>query len=143
MEVFQRLPDDIRLGMFRFFSHPVADLVRLHHRGLGLRDLMADVRDYHETMKVIDAYPRDHGGIFGRSTMLNNLWGWGLHELGSYYKIWERMYRIPSEAAVRRFISLEYAWKPHTIQIRTIWALFTKDERRRFLENMETMIIWQ
>ena len=142
MEVFQRLPDDIRLGMFRFFSHPVADLVRSHHRGHKWRCLMEDVRDYHETLKAIDAFPRDHNGAFGRSTMLNNLWGWGLHELGSYYKIWERMYRIHSEAAARRFIGLEYACKQHTVQIRTIWALFTKEERRRFLENLEAMIAW-
>ena len=137
MDIWQKLPTDISSKLFRYFSHPVADLVKIHYRQPRILNLLEDIRDYHCTLKKLyDLKPPDHTtSEFGRATLLNHLWVSAFLLQGNYYKIWERMFRINSERRTEFWIRNRYACHPHKFQINCIWGLFTPLERKDILRT--------
>jgi len=130
MELFIKLPEDIQRGMFRFFRHPVAAAAAAE--GEEWQRMVENIRNYHATLDVLNSFPRDHKGAFGRASLLNHLWMWGRNTTGTWHKIWERRKDINDEAEARRVVAV-VARRGHTYQINMIWSLFTADERVRFL----------
>ena len=94
MEIYNKLPEDVSNKIFMYFSHPVAELVKFHHRSASVSALMKDIRDYPESLKRLYKLPfaRDHDGAFGRASLLNRLWVNLADCHRSYYRIWERLY---------------------------------------------------
>ena len=137
MDIYKQLPTDISSKLFRYFRHPVADLVKLHYRSPQIRNLLEDICDYHCSLKKLYILkPPDHTtSEFGRATLLNHLWISSFLLTGSYYKIWQRMFRINSEARTEFWIRHRYACRPHKFQINCLWALFTPPEREDILRT--------
>ena len=128
MELIYRLPEDIQLGMFRFFSHPVAAAFRCEEA----RRMVEKIRNYYATLEVLNSFSQDHCGEFGRATLLNHLWLWAHDKTGGWYKIWERRADINDEWGAKLEVS-RIAARPHTYQINMLWALFSEEERDGFL----------
>ena len=142
MNIYTKLPPDIKHGFFRYFIHPAAELVKFYHRPENVKHLMEDICNYFNTLKKLNKLPfsRDHSGKWGRATMLNSLWNEARENLGSYYKIWERMYRINNDTAAARWIRWRYAVNEHNFQINTLWALFTTKERNDYISRFKNSI---
>ena len=138
MDIYKQLPTDIGNKLFRYFRHPVAELIKFHYRPPEIRDLLDDISDYHYSLKKLYILkPPDHTtSEFGRATTLNHLWIAGFLLTGSYYKIWERMFRINSERMTEYWIKNIYACRSHKFQINTMWALFTPIEREDILKTV-------
>lgn len=137
MDIYKQLPTDVSNKLFRYFRHPVAELVILHYRSPQIKNLLEDIRDYHYTLeKLYSLKSPDHDGIYGRATLLNHLWISGYLLNGSYYKIWERMFRINSARITEYWIRSIYACRPHKFQINVMWALFTPVEREDILRTI-------
>ena len=74
MDLFIKLPSDIRNGLFRYFAHPAAEKITLYNSPRGR--LMADLRDYPHSLKQLYKLPfaKNHDGKWGRASLLNYLW---------------------------------------------------------------------
>ena len=139
MDIYKKLPSDIQTKMFMFFIHPVAKLVHFHYREKEWINLMADIRDYPISLKKLYALPfaKNHNGKWGRATLLNSLWTEARLVCGTYYKIWERMFRINIQRTAEYWIRWRYAVNCHEFQINSLWALFTKEERAKYLQKYD------
>jgi len=137
MDIYKKLPTDIKLGFFRYFIHPGAELVKFHYRPKNIRDLLEDICNYTASFKELNKldFARDHSGKWGRSRLLNSLWQEARNNCGTYYKIWERMYSINNTSTAEYWIRWRYATNYHNFQINTLWALFTKEERKCYLKK--------
>ena len=137
MDIYKKLPLDIRRKFFMHFRHPVAVVFNFHFRPDNIRNLMADIRDYPVSLKILYTLPfaKDHDGIFGRARLLNSLWMEAHMLFGNYYKIWERMYRVRCTKNAEWWIRWRYAVNCHKFQINSLWALFTKEERKNYLQR--------
>ena len=137
MDIFYKLPQDIARKIFRYFRHPVAELVKFHHRTPQIKNLMADLRDYPISLQKLYSLPhaKDHDGKWGRARLLNSLWIEAHAIFGDYYKIWERMYRVRCPKMAKWWIGYRYALYSHKFQINSLWALFTKEEREMYLQG--------
>tara|TARA_Y100001970_G_C14086464_1_gene777610 strand:- start:595 stop:1041 length:447 start_codon:yes stop_codon:yes gene_type:complete len=135
MDIFIKLPSDIRNGLFRYFAHPVAEKIAFHNSSHGR--LMEDIRDYSRSLKQLYKLPfaKNHDGKWGRASLLNYLWLDAHIHCGNYYKIWERMFRIHCPETAKRWISTRYSIQCHVFQINALWALFTPRERAAFLKR--------
>ena len=138
MEIFKKLPDDIRNGMFRYFAHPAAEKITIHNSSRGR--LMADIRDYPHSLKQLYKLPfaKNHNGKWGRASLLNSLWRESRVICGNYYYIWRRMYRVRCLKSAEWWIRWRYAVHCHRFQINSLWALFTPYERAAFLKKTKT-----
>ena len=137
MCIRDRLPTDISNKLFRYFRHPAAELVRLYYRSPKINNLLEDIRDYPESKKQLYSlsFSKNHEGIWGRATLLNSLWTEARLNCGTYYKIWERMYRIKILKNAEYWIRWRYAVNSHKFQINSLWALFTCAERKKYLKR--------
>ncbi len=137
MDIYNKLPEALMRKIFMHFRHPVADIVRLHWRSPQMHALLEDIRDYPVSLRSLYGLPfaKDHDGIWGRARLLNSLWIEAQMNCGTYYKIWERMWRINKPKTAEGWIRWRYAVNSHVFQIDSLWALFTKDERARYLER--------
>ena len=145
MEIYNKLPEDVSHKMFMYFAHPVAELVKFHHRSASVSALMKDIRDYPESLKRLYKLPfaKDHAGAFGRASLLNRLWI-NLRDCHrSYYRIWERLYCIKSRERAEHFIGNYYAVHPHKFQIEFLWKLSRefKVDPEHFTSNPHTQIL--
>ena len=135
MDVVARLPEELARKFFMFFDHPTAKLIKLHNSPRG--KLMEDIRDYPVSLKRLYniSIAKDNGGSFGMPILLNSLWMEAHYNLGDYYKIWQRIFRVHCEKTAEWWIRWRYAVNCHKYQINSLWALFTKDERKRYLQK--------
>jgi len=135
MDLFMKLPSDIRNGLFRYFAHPAAEKITLYNSPRGR--LMADLRDYPHSLKQLYKLPfaKNHDGKWGRASLLNYLWIEARFICGNYYYIWKRMYRVRCLKTAEWWIRWRYAVNCHTFQINSLWALFTPHERAAFLKK--------
>ena len=136
MDIYNKLPEALMRKIFMHFRHPVADIVRLHWRSPQMHALLEDIRDYPVSLRSLYGLPfaKDHDGIWGRARLLNSLWVEARMNCGTYYKIWERMWRINKPITAECWIPMLLI-HGHVFQINSLWALFTKDERARYLER--------
>ena len=135
MDIVARLPEELARKFFLFFEHPTSKLIKLHNSPQG--KLMEDIRDYPVSLKQLYSLPyaKDHDGSFGRARLLNSLWMEAHYNFGDYYKIWKRMFRVHCERTAEWWIRWRYAVNCHKYQINSLWALFTKEERRGYLQK--------
>ena len=120
MDLYNRLPDDLRNKMFIFYKHPNSQTI-IHYK-----TSLAQLYEKCSHMK-------QHDGDFGWSTLLNHLWIISFHNNNNnYYKIWERLYIPKSEKIIKTWLG-KVGRQPHKVQIAMIWALFTDEERNHFL----------
>ena len=129
MNIYNRLPTDIRDKMFQYFSHPVADLVKSYYRPPHIKNLLEDIRDYPVTLYKLYLNPPDH-------ILLNNLWIYNEQCLGGYYIIWQRMFSINSERKAKLWIGNNYATRQVKFKINCLWRLYTPTERKHILKNL-------
>jgi len=142
MELFNRLPDDIRNKMFQYFRHPTAQIIIFHRRPSEIKSLLVDILDYSKSLKKLYTLPcavPQHDGAFGQATLLNTLWMEAHQNCGNYYNIWKRMYRVRCIKTAKWWIGYCYAVNCHKFQIHTLWALFTPTERRSFINSWLTL----
>ena len=135
MEIYNKLPDDIRNKIFIHFRSPSAERIKFHYSDRG--KLMDDIRHFPKSLKQL--YNLPHACIsvqlLGRASLLNSLWREAHMLFGDYYKIWERMYRIQCPNTAKWWIGSRYAVHCHIFQINSLWALFTKEERNNYLHR--------
>ena len=149
MDIYKRLPADIKNSFFRYFQNPVAyKLKKFHFRPKLFHLLLYDIKNYRQTLDQLyidfGSY-KAHDGEFGWAPLLNHLWVMSgtvftedpplLNTNLKYYKIWKRLKGFDHNQKIRRWIGSVYATKSHKIQIRTIWAVFTPQERQTILKN--------
>lgn len=135
MDLFRQLPYDIQMKMFYFFEHPTAKIIKVYYRSKKTRALREDICHFPTSLKKLYKLPfaKNHDGRWGRATLLNSLWTEARLLCGTYYKIWERMFRVKSPRTAQRWIRCRYAVNCHKFQINSLWALFTKEERNQYL----------
>ena len=135
MELYKKLPGDIRRKICWHFIHPSATLVKLHNSPRGR--LMEDIRDYRRSLERLYALPfaKSHNGPWGRPRLLNSLWMEAHLILGDYYLLWKRMFRVNTLKTAEWWIRWRYAANCHKFQINCLWALFTKKERTNYLRR--------
>lgn len=136
MDLYNKLPDDIKTKIFMFFIHPTAAIIKLNNSPRG--KLMADIQDYSRSLNKLYklSFAQDHStSPWGRPRLINSLWMYAHTLLGSYYDIWRRMYRVKSTRNAEWWIRHKYAVNSHDFQINTLWALFTISERQLYFQR--------
>tara|TARA_Y100000590_G_scaffold384341_1_gene455624 strand:+ start:431 stop:829 length:399 start_codon:yes stop_codon:yes gene_type:complete len=127
MDIYKRLPDDIRNRMFLYFRHPIMEFLIQYKR----EKMLEDIRDFNTSLEVFNTVV----GLIQESFLLNILWRY-IHLVGGGYRnFWLRMYRF-DRLHIKNWIIRWYAIQPFNYQIRTIWGLLTKRERWDFLTNI-------
>ena len=135
MDIYIKLPDDIKNRIFLYCGHRTAKIIKIHNSTRG--KIMEDIRDYCGSINKLYKLPfaKDHNGKYGRARLLNTLWVEVNSCLGDYYEIWKRMYRIRRITQVRHWIGWHYAVQGHDYQIKSLWALFLPKERKEYLNK--------
>ena len=136
MDLVQQLPRDIASKICFYFRHPNADLIETYWQQKPYKDALRDLCNYVKTYdKLFTTHRRAENEMH---LILNDLW---IHTTiifgsGRYFQVWKRLYRSYrwKDERVRRWYSQRMACCSTINQIRTLWALFTENERQHFLE---------